>query len=162
MDRIILWSFFIIGIVLLFFSFRKPLIKERKPIIKDTILVFLMKAYFSTFIGIFVAKEKMIEYPVRFLSKYFETSIIFESFLYPIMCVYLFQTTYHSRFLGIIVQCALYTAALTIIEVFCEKYTDLIHYHTWTWMHSFITIFLLSLFVRILMQWINKMDQSKV
>jgi hypothetical protein len=161
MDKIILWSFFIIGLVLLFFILRKPLIKERKPIIKDTILVFLMKAYFSTFIGIFVAKEKMIEYPVRFLSKYFETSIIFESFLYPIMCVYFFQTTYHSRLLGIIVQCALYTAALTIIEVFCEKYTNLIKYHTWTWMYSFITIFLLSLFVRMLMQWMNKMDQSK-
>jgi hypothetical protein len=162
MDRIILWSFFIIGLVLLFFILRKPIIKERKPIIKDTILVFLMKAYFSTFIGAVVAKEKMIEYPVRFLSKYFETSIIFESFLYPIMCVYFFQTTYHSKFLGIILQLALYTAALTIIEVLCEKYTNLIKYHTWTWMHSFITIFLLSLFVRILMQWLNKMDKSKV
>ncbi|WP_228485678.1 CBO0543 family protein [Thermaerobacillus caldiproteolyticus] len=161
MDRIILWSFFIIGLALLFFILRKPLIKERKPIIKDTILVFLLKAYLSTYIGIFVATEKMIEYPVRFLSKYFETSIIFESFLYPIMCVYFFQTTYHSKFLGIVLQCALYTAALTIIEVLCEKYTDLIKYHTWTWMHSFITIFLLSLFVRMLMQWMNKIDESK-
>ncbi|MBA2875144.1 CBO0543 family protein [Thermaerobacillus caldiproteolyticus] len=161
MDRIILWSFSIIGLALLFFSLRKPLIKERKPIIKDTILVFLLKAYLSTYIGIFVATEKMIEYPVRFLSKYFETSIIFESFLYPIMCVYFFQTTYHSKFLGIVLQCALYTAALTIIEVLCEKYTDLIKYHTWTWMHSFITIFLLSLFVRMLMQWMNKIDESK-
>ncbi|WP_233414496.1 CBO0543 family protein [Thermaerobacillus caldiproteolyticus] len=161
MDRIILWSFFISGLALLFFILRKPLIKERKPIIKDTILVFLLKAYLSTYIGIFVATEKMIEYPVRFLSKYFETNIIFESFLYPIMCVYFFQTTYHSKFLGIVLQCALYTAALTIIEVLCEKYTDLIKYHTWTWMHSFITIFLLSLFVRMLMQWMNKIDESK-
>jgi hypothetical protein len=160
-DKIILWSFFIIGLILLFFILRKPIIKERKPIIKDTILVFLLKSYFSTFIGVFVAKEKMIEYPVRFLSKYFDTSIIFESFLYPIMCVYFFQTTYHSKFLGIVVQCALYTSALTIIEVLCEKYTNLIKYHTWTWMYSFVTIFLLSLFVRMLIQWMNKMDESK-
>ncbi|MEK4220705.1 CBO0543 family protein [Bacillus sp. FSL W8-0116] len=154
MSKMILWAFVIIGIALLLFRFRK------KTLIKDSILVFLLKAYFSTFIGIFVAKEKLIEYPVRFLSKYFDTSIVFESFLYPIMCVYFFQTTYHSKFPGIVLQCALYTAALTIIEVLCEKYTDLIEYHNWTWMYSFITIFLLSLFVRILVQWINKMDKQ--
>ncbi|MBE3571033.1 MAG: hypothetical protein IMW92_13345 [Bacillales bacterium] len=156
MDKIILWILFIIGIALLLFSFRK------KALIKDSILVFLLKAYFSTFIGIFVAEEKMIVYPVRFLSKYFNTSIIFESLLYPIMCVYFFQTTYHSKFLGIILQCALYTSALTIIEVLCEKYTDLIKYHTWTWMYSFITIFLLSLFVRLIMLYLNKIDKQKV
>ncbi|HZG60197.1 MAG TPA: CBO0543 family protein [Anoxybacillus sp.] len=154
MDKIILWSLFIIGMVLFVFSLRKPLIK-------DTILVFLLKAYFSTFIGVIVVEEKLVEYPVRFLSKYFEASILFEYFLYPIMCVYYYQTSYHSRYLGIVVQCALYTAALTIIEVLCEKYTHLIKYHTWTWMHSFISIFLVSLFVRIIMQWINQMDSAR-
>jgi hypothetical protein len=156
MDRIILWVFLIIGIVLFIFSLRKPLL------LKDTILVFLLKAYFSTFIGVIVVEEKMIEYPVRFLGKYFQASILFEYFLYPIMCVYLYQTTVHSRFLGIVLQCALYTAALTIIEVLCEKYTDLITYHSWSWLHSYIFIFLLSLFVRLLVQWINNIEKSKV
>jgi hypothetical protein len=154
MDRIILWSMFIIGMVLLIFSLRKPLIK-------DTILVFIMKAYFSSFIGVIVVEEKMVEYPVRFLSKYFDASILFEYFLYPIMCVYFYQTTYHSSYAGIVLQCALYTAALTIIEVLCEKYTDLITYHTWTWMHSFISIFLLSLSVRIIVLLLNKIEKSR-
>jgi hypothetical protein len=154
MDRIILWSMFIIGMVLLIFSLRKPLIK-------DTILVFIMKAYFSSFIGVIVVEEKMVEYPVRFLSKYFDASILFEYFLYPIMCVYFYQTTYHSSYAGIVLQCALYTAALTVIEVLCEKYTDLITYHTWTWMHSFISIFLLSLFVRIIVLLLNNIEKSR-
>jgi hypothetical protein len=153
MDRIILWALLIIGMVLLFFSLRKPLIK-------DSVLVFLMKAYFSTFFGIIVAGANLVEYPVRFLSQYFETSIIFEYFLYPIMCVYFYQTSYRSSFLGIIVQCALYTSALTILEVLCEKYTILIKYHTWTWIYSFLTIFLLSFLVRMLMQLINKREQK--
>lgn len=42
MDRTILWALFIFGIILLIFSLRKPLFK-------DTILVFLMKAYFHHF-----------------------------------------------------------------------------------------------------------------
>jgi hypothetical protein len=152
MDRIILWAFLIFGMVLLFFSLRKP-------IIKDTILVFLLKAYFSTFFGVIVVEENWVEYPVRFLAQYFEASIIFEYFLYPIMCVYFYQTSYRSSFLGIIVQCALYTSALTILEVLCEKYTNLVKYHTWTWMYSFATIFLLSFMVRMLMQLINKREQ---
>jgi hypothetical protein len=155
MDRIILWVFLIIGIVLFIFSLRKPLL------LKDTITVFLMKAYFSTFFGVIVVEKNMIEYPVRFLGKYFDASILFEYFLYPIMCIYLYQTSVHSRFLGIVIQCALYTAAITIIEVLCEKYTDLIKYHSWSWMHSYLYIFLLSLLVRLLVQWINKIEKSK-
>ncbi|BDG36435.1 CBO0543 family protein [Saccharococcus caldoxylosilyticus] len=153
MDRILLWALLIIGMVLLLFSLRKPLIK-------DTVLVYLLKAYFSSFFGVIVAGARLIEYPVRFLGQYFDTSILFEYFLYPIMCVYFYQTSYHSSVLGIIVQCALYTAALTTLEVLCEKYTDLIEYHGWTGMYSFITIFLLSFFVRMLMKLINKREQS--
>ena len=37
---------------------------------------------------------------------------------------------------------------------------DLINYHTWTWMYSFITIFALSFFVRMIMKLINKREQS--
>ncbi|NUK31596.1 hypothetical protein HT574_16330 [Parageobacillus sp. VR-IP] len=153
MDRILLWALLIIGMILLLLSLRKPLIK-------DTVLVYLLKAYFSSFFGVIVAEAHLIEYPVRFLGQYFDTSILFEYFLYPIMCVYFYQTSYHSSILGIIVQCALYTSALTILEVLCEKYTDLIEYHTWTWEYSFITIFLLSFFVRMLMKLINKREQS--
>jgi hypothetical protein len=153
MDRIFLWALLMIGIVLFCFSLRKPLIK-------DTVLVFLLKAYFSSFFGVIVSGAKLVEYPVRFLGQYFDTSILFEYFLYPIMCVYFYQTSYHSRLLGIIVQCALYTAALTTLEVLCEKYTDLIEYHGWTGMYSFITIFILSFFVRMLMTLINKREQS--
>ncbi|GAB6006670.1 hypothetical protein JCM12214_25700 [Geobacillus vulcani] len=54
----------------------------------------------------------------------------------------------------------MYTAALTFIEVLYEKYTNLITYHTWTWMHSFVTIFLLSFSVRMLMKLINRWEES--
>ncbi|MDQ0220775.1 hypothetical protein ELQ35_21385 [Peribacillus cavernae] len=151
MERIILWAFFIIGIALLFFSLRKA-------VIKDWILIFLLNAYLSTFVGVFVVEEKLLEYPVRFLSNYFGTSLLYEYLLFPVICIYFYQTTYHSKYLNIILQGALYTSALTIIEVLIEKYTDLIKYHTWTWMHTFISTFFLMIFLRILMQLINKKE----
>ncbi|AMX83329.1 hypothetical protein GS3922_06335 [Geobacillus subterraneus] len=153
MDRIHLWGLLVVGIILLFFSLRTP------PI-KDKILVFLLKAYFSSFFGVIVVEAKLLEYPVRFLGKYFEASILFEYFLYPTVCVYFYQTSYHSRLPGIIVQCALYAGVLTVVEVFYEKYTDLIEYHRWTWMYSFLTIFVLSFSVRMLMKLIHRWGQA--
>ncbi|ABO67364.1 Conserved hypothetical protein [Geobacillus thermodenitrificans NG80-2] len=153
MDQIHLWSLLVIGAILLFFSLRTP------PI-KDKLCVFLLKTYFSTFFGVIVVENKLLEYPVRFLDQYFEASILFEYFLYPIVCVYFYQTSYHSRLPGIIGQCLLYAAALTGVEVLYEKYTNLIEYHRWTWMYSFITIFVLSFSVRMLMKLIHKREQS--
>jgi len=153
MDRIHLWGLLVVGFALLFFSLRTP------PI-KDKILVFLLKAYFSSFFGVIVVEKKFLEYPVRFLDQYFEASILFEYFLYPIVCVYFYQTSYHSRLPGIVGQCLLYTAALTSVEVLYEKYTNLIEYHRWTWVHSFVTIFVLSFSVRMLMQLIHKREQA--
>ncbi|AZV41588.1 hypothetical protein BAOM_0977 [Peribacillus asahii] len=152
MERIILWSMLIIGIALLFFSLRKP------PT-KDLILIFLLTSFFSTFLGVIVVEEKMLEYPISFLSNYFSSSILYEYLILPVVCIYFYQATYYSRYPSIILKCTLYTAFLTIIEVIFERYTDLIKYHTWTWIHTFISIFFLFMFIRILMQLINKQER---
>lgn len=153
MEINILWSTLIIGIALFFYSLRKP------PI-KDFIIIFLLTSYFSIFLGVIVVEEKMIEYPISFLSNYFSSSLFYEYLLLPVVCIYFYQATYDSRYPSIILKCALYTSVLTIIEVFLERYTDLIEYHTWTWLHTFISIFFLMLFIRILMKFINKYDRS--
>ena len=153
MERIILWSLLIIGIVLLFFSLRKP------PI-KNWILIFLLTSYVSTFLGVLVVEKKMLEYPIRFLSNHFTSSLLYENLLFPVVCIYFYQTTYHSRYISMVIQCTLYTSALTIIEIIFERYTDLIKYHTWTWIYTFISTFFLMMFVRILMQLINKKENK--
>jgi hypothetical protein len=151
-EKIILWSLLIIGIALFFFSLRKP------PI-KDWILIFLLTSFFSIFLGVLVVEEKMIEYPISFLSNYFSSSLLYEYLLLPVVCIYFYQKTYYSRYPDIILRCTLYTSALTIIEVLLERYTDLIEYHTWTWIHTFISIFFLMMFIRILMQLINRQER---
>lgn len=152
MERIILWSLLIIGITLLFSSLRKP------PI-KNWILIFSLASCFSTFFGVLVVEEKMLEYPVRFLGNYFSSSLLYEYLLFPVVCIYFYQTTYRSRYLNIVLQCILYTTVLTIIEFFFERYTELIKYHTWTWIYTFISTFLLMMFIRFLMQLINRKER---
>ncbi|WP_315969526.1 CBO0543 family protein [Oceanobacillus massiliensis] len=93
------------------------------------------------FIGVLVVEEKMLEYPIRLFSNYFASSLLYEYLLFPVVCIYFYQTTYHSKYMSIVLQCLLYTSALTVIEVLFERYTDLIEYHTWTWIHTFISIF---------------------
>jgi hypothetical protein len=152
MERVILWLLLIIGIGLLCFSLRKP------PT-KDLIIIFLMTSFFSIFLGVLVVEEKMLEYPISFLSNYFSSSLLYEYLLLPVVCIYFYQATYFSRYPSIILKCALYTSVLTIIEVLLERYTDLIEYYTWTWKHTFISNFFLMMFVRILMQLINRQEK---
>ncbi|MBM7585401.1 phosphatidylglycerophosphate synthase [Bacillus pakistanensis] len=151
MERLILWFLLIVGIVLLIFSLRKP------PI-KNWILIFLLTSYSSTFLGVLVVEEKMLEYPIRFLSKYYTSSFLYEYLLFPVVCIYFYQSTYQSSYLYMVLKCLFYTSLLTMIEVFFERYTDLIEYHTWTWLHTFISTFFLMMFVRITIQAINKKE----
>jgi len=153
MEKAILWGLLIVGVALLIFSLRKPQIK-------DWINIFLLTAYFSIFISVLVVSNEMLEYPVRFLAKQFDTSILYEFLLFPVVCIYFYQSTYNSGYVNIILQGALYTSALTIIEVLFERYTDLIEYHTWTWKFTFISTFVLMLFLRILMQLIYRQSRN--
>jgi hypothetical protein len=118
-----------------------------------------LASFFSVFLGVLVVEEKMLEYPISFLSKYFSSSLLYEYLLLPVVCIYFYQATYYSRYPRIILKCALYTSVLTIIEVLLERYTDLIEYHTWTWLHTFISTLFLMMFIRILMQLINRQER---
>jgi hypothetical protein len=148
MDQFILWALLAIGIGLFFLSLRKP------PL-KDWLLIFFLSGNVTTFLGVFVEREKMLSYPVKFLSDYFDTSLLYEYVLFPVVCIYFYQTTYYAGYRGIFGQGLIYTAVLTIMEVGVERYTNLLHYNTWTWVHTFISVFLLMIFLRFVMKLIN-------
>ncbi|UJL45893.1 hypothetical protein KFZ58_16175 [Virgibacillus sp. NKC19-16] len=149
MEKIILWSSFIVGVAMLFFSLRKlPLI--------DWLIIFLFTSYLSVIAGTVVVEEKMLAYPVKIFEKHFESSLQFEMLTLPVICLYFYQTTYHSTCTGIFLQGVLYTSALTLAEILLEKYTDVIEYHTWTWMYTFISVFTLVIFVRVFIEFVHK------
>ncbi|GAA0438622.1 hypothetical protein GCM10008983_14370 [Lentibacillus halophilus] len=145
MEHIILWLSFVIGMVLLWFSLRKLSFNE-------WILVYLVSSYFSIFLGTIVVEENMLHYPEKLLGIHFESSILFEYVILPVINLYFYQTTYRSRYSGILIQGVLYASVLTTMEVLLEKYTDVIEYHTWTWMHTFASVLLFMMVIRIAMR----------
>lgn len=114
---------------------------------RDWIAVFLFKVMIDFLWGSPVVKLELIEYPVRLLPHFYDTSILFEVWVFPILCVLYNQTT-RSKGLGpIIGYAALYSTAITALEYVLERYTNLITYISWTWFTSFYTLmitFLLS------------------
>ncbi|AGT32415.1 hypothetical protein M493_10770 [Geobacillus genomosp. 3] len=143
MERFVLWLLVAVGVGLLLLSFR--FLPAR-----DVWVSFLLNAYAASFFGSIVAGAGLLEYPVRFFAAYTDNSVIFEYLLYPVVSVYVYATSRRARWPGAAAQCAGYAAALTALEVVFERYTDLIEYRAWKWEYSLVTMFLLTLAVRLL------------
>ncbi|WP_407059896.1 hypothetical protein [Geobacillus kaustophilus] len=47
-------------------------------------------------------------------------------------------------------QCAAYTGAMTAVEILLERHTDLIEYRTRKWEYSFVSMFVVTLAVRVM------------
>lgn len=114
---------------------------------RDWVVVFLSKGLLDFIWGSPVVSLRMIKYPVRLLPQYFDTSILFELWVFPVLCILYNQYTREKGLGPIIYYAVLFGAAITAIEYPLEKYTDLITYLNWTWFTSFYTLtitFLLS------------------
>ncbi|PJW13938.1 hypothetical protein CV945_11105 [Geobacillus sp. Manikaran-105] len=143
MEQWILWALVAVGVGLLLLSF---LILPAR----DVWVSFLLNAYAASFFGSIVAGAGLLEYPVCFFASYTNNSVIFEYLLYPVVSVYVYATSRRARWPGVAAQCAGYAAVLTALEVVFERHTDLIEYHGWKWEYSLVTMFLLTLAVRLL------------
>ncbi|HLS07674.1 CBO0543 family protein [Lentibacillus sp.] len=151
MEVIVLWLFFFLGIILIFNTIRKP------PV-KDWLLCLLTAAYFTTFLGDIVVKAGLLSYPVKLFPQ-FQSSILYEYLLLPLMCIYFYKTTYHKTVFDWIWQALVYSSVLTVSELLLEQNTNLIHYINWSWFHTLASQFLLLLFIRWLLQLINKISE---
>lgn len=114
---------------------------------RDWIVILLFKGLLDFIWGSPVANLDRIVYPVRLLPTYYDTSILFELWVFPVLCVLYNQTTREKGLWPILYYAVLYGAGITAIEYPLERYTDLITYLDWSWFTSFYTLtitFLLS------------------
>ncbi len=70
----------------------------------------------------------------------FDINIMFDLLVFPVLNVLYNQTSYRSGLAGIISQAILYSVPITILEYWFERYTRLIQYENWSWMHTFLFI----------------------
>ncbi|WP_273849912.1 CBO0543 family protein [Guptibacillus spartinae] len=153
-EKTILWLLVLIGVGLFVFSMRKPPIKE-------WLLFFLLTGYFSSIIGVIVVEEGMLTYPVNLFNRHFDSSLTYEYVLFPVVGVYYYQSTFRSGWTGYFVKGFIYSGIITITEFFLEKYTDLIHYESWTWYYTFFSTILLLLIIRIIVNYLPGMEQER-
>ncbi|HEX7065120.1 MAG TPA: CBO0543 family protein [Bacillales bacterium] len=149
MDKLLLWAFFLVGVLLLILSFRKSPVRE-------WLFIFTFTGYLSSFLSVFVVEEGMLSYPVNIFPSYYDTSPLYEYLLLPVIFIYYYQTSYDSNWPGLIGQAFIYSAFLTIVEKFLEEYTKLIDYYTWTWVDSFLGIFFMMIFIRGTLKLLNR------
>jgi uncharacterized membrane protein YkvA (DUF1232 family) len=154
MEQVVQIFAFILSVLILWFTFRKMRIKEWT-------IVFFTKAYISSFIDVWVVAKGFVEYPVRLLPNTFTTSILFDYLAFPALCLLYNYTSESSKTKWIIGQAALYAAGVTIAETWIETNTNLIHYHTWTWAHSFVALLVTFLAVRGFLALIRRLENDR-
>lgn len=116
---------------------------------RDWVVIFFFHGTLGMTWGAAVENLKIVSYPIRLLPEYFETSILFELWVFPVLCILYNQIT-RTRGLGAIIGYAvLFSAGITAIEYPLELYTDLIHYIQWSWFTSFYTLIIAFLASRI-------------
>ena len=131
-----------VGLLLIPFAFKREKLK-------DWLLIFFLKGYISSFLDQIIVKKKRISYPVRFMSKYFDSSLLFDYLLFPLLCVFYNRTSEKSNLHSIFLQSLIYTTPMTVLEVILEKKTNLIQYKkNWNWLITYSTLVVTFLFVR--------------
>ncbi|MBL0385776.1 hypothetical protein JJB07_03860 [Tumebacillus sp. ITR2] len=125
--------------------------------LRDAWLIFLSKQVVTCSGGLFVVEMRWIEYPVRLLSYANRTSITFEFYVYPALCV-LFNLHYPEGkgFWRELLHYVLYTSAITGVEKILEKYTNLITYVKWEWYWTFLSILLTFYLIHRFYFWYRK------
>jgi hypothetical protein len=131
-----------VGLLLIPFAFKREKLK-------DWLLIFFLKGYISSFLDQIIVKKKHVAYPVRFMSKYFDSSILFDYLLFPLLCVFYNRTSEKSNLNSIFLQSFIYSTPMTVLEVILEKMTNLIRYKKkWNWLITYFTLVTTFLFVR--------------
>jgi hypothetical protein len=113
-----------------------------KDKIHEAHVAYMFKLVITWLTGLLVVEYRLIEYPIRLFPYANRASFIFEYFFYPSICA-LFVVNYpekKSAFAKFIYY-FFYCTTLTIIEVFEERYTDILEYINWNWAVTWISFF---------------------
>lgn len=116
---------------------------------RDWVVVFLFKSLLDITIDAALVKANLLIYPVRLLARFYDISLLFDFWVFPVLCVLYNQVTRERSLWPIIYYAALFSVGMTLIEYFLELYTGLIEYINWSWYVTFIGLTLTFLASRL-------------
>lgn len=107
---------------------------------REWIALFFFQGEINLLLGSLVVESGLLDYPVRILPNLYDTSLLFELWVLPILCI-LYNQIINKRGLWPMGYYAmLFSAGITIIEFILERDTNLIEYIEWSWISTFITV----------------------
>lgn len=128
---------------------------------KKWVIIFLLNSYANSFIAPILAKKNYLKYPVRFLAKFYQSSIIYDYFLCSLVSVWYCRISHQDKWPKAFLKVWMLSLPQAIVEMWLEKNTSLIKYNKgWTWLHSLFTITVAKLSVRNLIPLINLFDEK--
>lgn len=107
---------------------------------RDWIVVFLYICVFDSLWGTAVVNANRIEFPFRQFPQLFKMGLLFDYWIFPILCVLYNQITRERGLWPIFYYAVLFSAGMTAIEYSLESYTNLIKYINWNWFATFYTL----------------------
>ncbi len=114
---------------------------------RDWVVVYLFKSLLDFVVSSPTVELRLLEYPDRLLPNWYDTSLLFELWVFPVLCILYNQITRDKGLSVILGYALIFSAGITVIEYFLELHTNLIRYIQWTWLTSYVTLsitFLLS------------------
>lgn len=154
-DTIILYSVNLFTVLLLWFFIPRDKLIEAQ-------ISFLFMQVLTWLFGAIVVENKLVEYPVRFLENAYHASFTFEYFVFPaVSALYNLHFPSKKGWFDKIMYMLAYPTAMTIVEVFLEKYTNLVKYVCWSWYWSFITLLITLVISYAYYKWIFKKIKQK-
>jgi hypothetical protein len=124
---------------------------------REALLIFFFKQLITWIVGHVVVEFGLIEYPVDIFQYASKTSFTFEFYVYPAICV-IFNLHYpqKKRIPQQLLYYFYYCTVMTLIEVLCEIYTDIVVYRNWEWYTTWITLFITFFMSRQFYLWFFK------
>lgn len=107
---------------------------------RDWIVVFLYKCVLDSLWGTAAVVTNRLEFPFRQFPQLFKMSLLFDYWVFPVLCVLYNQVTRERGLLAILFYAVLFSAGMTAIEYPLEIYTQLIKYLNWSWFTTFYTL----------------------
>ncbi|WP_281413943.1 CBO0543 family protein [Clostridium polyendosporum] len=129
--------------------------------IREAHVIFLFVQVITWLVGLIVVEYRLIEYPDRFFEYSTKTSFAFEYFIYPSICI-IFNLYYPEKknIFRQFMHNAYYCTGITITEVLCERYTNIIKYIHWSWYITWITLFITFYASRIYYVWFFRLKNN--
>ncbi|RXJ04386.1 hypothetical protein DS745_03100 [Anaerobacillus alkaliphilus] len=128
---------------------------------KNWVILFLLNSYVNFFIAPILAKKKVLRYPVRFLPKYYKSSIIYDYCLCSLVTVWYCRLTNQDSFKQLVLKVWLFSIPQALMERWLERHTQLIKYSKgWNWIYSLLTITSAKLVLRCFLIFLDRTDKK--